>query len=157
MPTNHASAPIPLSQQLPSNPNHVRKDTIQAGPSSDSEPSNALPQIKVIEHPTLSKSKEKWQIVNRKRIRNMDEQEHPNAKKTGNNYLQHNGMETNEFNLNFTARQANTIHKYKDLKLKITNCNANIYFNRQCLTRDLSQTALTKSKSPTHHPPPSPP
>jgi hypothetical protein len=44
-------------------------------------------------------------------------------------------MDPFNFNLKFTARQANTIHKYKDLKLKITNCNANIHFNRQCLAK----------------------
>jgi hypothetical protein len=81
MPTNHESTSIALSQQLPSNPTHAHKDPTQAGPSSDSGPLNASFQIKVIEHSTSSQSKEKWQTVNRKRIRNLDEQEHPNAKK----------------------------------------------------------------------------
>jgi hypothetical protein len=44
----------------------------------------------------------------------------------------HNGIDPLNFNIKFTVRQANTIHKYKDLKLKFINCNANIYFNRQC-------------------------
>jgi len=81
MPTKHESAPIPLSQQMTSNPTHVHKDTSLAGPSRDTEPPNASLQIKVVEHPTLSQSKEKWQTINRKRIRNMDEQDHPHAKK----------------------------------------------------------------------------
>jgi hypothetical protein len=35
--------------------------------------------------------------------------------------------------LNFIASQAITSHKYKSLRIKLMNCNANIHFNKQCL------------------------
>jgi hypothetical protein len=55
-------------------------------------------------------------------------------------------MDPLNYNLKFTARQANTIHKYKDLKLKIMNCNANIYFNRQCLIKRVTPNYANKIK-----------
>jgi hypothetical protein len=63
MPRNHESAPIPLSQQITSNPTHVHKGTSLAGPSRGSEPPNASLQIKVIEHLILSQPPKKWQRV----------------------------------------------------------------------------------------------
>jgi hypothetical protein len=42
-------------------------------------------------------------------------------------------MDLNDLKLKFLARQANVIHLYKNLKVKLTNCNANTYFNRQCM------------------------
>jgi len=82
IPANHESAPILLSQPMTSNSTYAHKDTSIAGTSRDSDPPSTSLQIHVIEQPTQSQTKEKWHAVNRKRIRNMDEQEHPNAKKT---------------------------------------------------------------------------
>jgi hypothetical protein len=49
-------------------------------------------------------------------------------------------MDSNEFNIKFHARQAFAIFKYKNLKAKLVNCNANIYFNRTyiCQSNSLS-------------------
>jgi hypothetical protein len=44
-------------------------------------------------------------------------------------------MEPQLFAIKYVARQANSIHTYKDLKLRLTYCNANIFFNRECLNR----------------------
>ena len=62
-------------------------------------------------------------------------------------------------NIKIHASQAKTIHNYKSLKLKVLNCNANIYFNKQCLNKNIiptyakikiniknSSTAATKTK-----------
>jgi hypothetical protein len=46
-------------------------------------------------------------------------------------------MDPNDSNIKFLACQATSIHAYKRLKVKLTNCNANIYFNRQCLIRKI--------------------
>jgi hypothetical protein len=46
----------------------------------------------------------------------------------------HNGMDLNDSNLKFLTRQTNAIHAYNNLKVKLTNCKANTYFNRQCLS-----------------------
>jgi hypothetical protein len=46
---------------------------------------------------------------------------------------QHNGMYSENLDIRFFACQANTIYKYKNLKVKPINWNANIHFNRQCL------------------------
>jgi hypothetical protein len=50
---------------------------------------------------------------------------------------QHNGMDSKNLNIKFFARQANTIYKYKNLKVKLTNCNENTHLNRNtgCVTR----------------------
>jgi hypothetical protein len=40
-------------------------------------------------------------------------------------------------NLKFNARQAASIYVYKNLKMKIINCNVNTYFNRQCLNKKI--------------------
>ena len=83
-PTNHISAPIPLSQQTTSNPTQTNTDTSLNGSFRDSDPTSASLQTKVLKHPTLPQSAETWQTVSRRRIRNMDEQEHPKKK---NNWL----------------------------------------------------------------------
>jgi hypothetical protein len=36
------------------------------------------------------------------------------------------------------ASQASSINKYMNTKLKLLNCNANIYFNRTCLDLNLT-------------------
>jgi hypothetical protein len=47
----------------------------------------------------------------------------------------HNGMEP--LKLKFNARQAIATHTYKNLEMKVMNCNANIYFDRQCLNKKI--------------------
>jgi hypothetical protein len=37
--------------------------------------------------------------------------------------------------MKFIPSQAKTINKYKGLRLKIINCNANILFNKQCIAK----------------------
>jgi hypothetical protein len=39
--------------------------------------------------------------------------------------------------LKFNARQAASIYAYKNLKMKVINCNAKTYFNRQCLNKKI--------------------
>ena len=43
-------------------------------------------------------------------------------------------------NFKIHASQAQTIHNYKNLKLKVLNCNANIYFNKLCLNKNIIPT-----------------
>jgi hypothetical protein len=38
----------------------------------------------------------------------------------------------------FIASQATSIYKYKNLRLKLLNCNANIYYNKQCLAHGVT-------------------
>ena len=45
------------------------------------------------------------------------------------------------------ASQASSINRYKNLRLKLLQCNANIYFNRQCLTHKVTPT-YTKIRVP---------
>jgi hypothetical protein len=52
-------------------------------------------------------------------------------------WYQLNGINSENFNIKFFARQANTIYKYKNLEVKLINYNANIYFNRQCLNKHI--------------------
>jgi len=40
-------------------------------------------------------------------------------------------------NIKFIASQAKHIYQYKSLKSKILKCNANIFFNKQCLAKNL--------------------
>jgi hypothetical protein len=35
------------------------------------------------------------------------------------------------------ASQSHSINRYKDLKIKLINCNANILFNKQCITENI--------------------
>jgi len=44
-------------------------------------------------------------------------------------------METIKFKLK--ASQARSIYQYKKLKIKLLNCNADIFFNKQCLTKKI--------------------
>jgi len=37
--------------------------------------------------------------------------------------------------IKFIASQAKSIHHYKSLRSKILKCNANIFFNKQCLAK----------------------
>jgi hypothetical protein len=37
--------------------------------------------------------------------------------------------------IKFVARQASSINVYKNLRSKTLKCNANIYFNKQCLLK----------------------
>ena len=37
----------------------------------------------------------------------------------------------------FAGSQARSIHQYKNLRIKVLKCNANIFFNRQCLSRKI--------------------
>jgi hypothetical protein len=57
-------------------------------------------------------------------------------------------MDPNDSNFKFLARQATSIHAYKNLKVKLTNCNANVYFNRQCLIRKIVPLYAKKIKIP---------
>jgi hypothetical protein len=50
---------------------------------------------------------------------------------------QHNRIDSNEYNIKLHACQAFINFKYKNLKAKLVNCNANIYFNRQCLDKHI--------------------
>ena len=43
-------------------------------------------------------------------------------------------------NIKIHASQSKTIYNYKSLKLKVLNCNANIYFNKQCLNNNFIPT-----------------
>jgi hypothetical protein len=45
----------------------------------------------------------------------------------------HNGMAS----FTFTASQARSIHQYKKLKIKVLKCNADILFNKQCLSKKI--------------------
>jgi len=81
-PTNHILASLSHSQQTISNPTQTHTDTSLNGSFRDSDPTSASLQTKVLNHPTLPQSAETWQNVSRKRIRNMDEQQHLHAKKT---------------------------------------------------------------------------
>jgi len=47
-------------------------------------------------------------------------------------------MENAKTTVKFVASQAKSMHRYKSLRYKILKCNANIYFNRQCLTKNLT-------------------
>ena len=80
--TTHASAPMPHSQHLTSiqTPKHI--DIPSKGSPKDSDTTSATPQPMVPEHPPQLHLTETWQTVTRKRTRNTEEQEHPNAKKT---------------------------------------------------------------------------
>ena len=42
-------------------------------------------------------------------------------------------METIKFK--FMASQARSIYHYKKLKIKVLKCNADIYFNKECLAK----------------------
>jgi len=44
-------------------------------------------------------------------------------------------MEAVQFN--FKASQARSICHYKRLKIKVLKCNADIYFNKQCLIKKI--------------------
>ena len=37
----------------------------------------------------------------------------------------------------FTVSQARSIYQYKNLKVKVLKCCADIFFNRQCLTKKI--------------------
>ena len=39
--------------------------------------------------------------------------------------------------LKFIASQARSIHQHKNLKTKVLKCCAHIFFNRQCLTKNI--------------------
>jgi len=39
--------------------------------------------------------------------------------------------------LKFIASQARSIHQYKNLKIKVLKCCADIFFNRRCLTKKI--------------------
>jgi len=41
-------------------------------------------------------------------------------------------------NIKFIASQAKSIHRYKSLRSKVLICNANIFFNKECLTKNLT-------------------
>jgi hypothetical protein len=41
-------------------------------------------------------------------------------------------------NIKFIASQAKQIYRYKSLKTKILKCNANVFFNKQCLNKNLT-------------------
>ena len=49
-----------------------------------------------------------------------------------------NGMEYQKVKV--IASQARFIYQYKNLRLKLMNCNANIYFNKQCLVHKVTPT-----------------
>jgi hypothetical protein len=40
------------------------------------------------------------------------------------------------------------IHEYENLKRKLYNCNANIYFNQQCHRKKKTKTKLRQNKNP---------
>jgi len=39
--------------------------------------------------------------------------------------------------IKFLASQAKSIYQYKSLRFKILKCNADIFFNRQCLAKNM--------------------
>jgi hypothetical protein len=47
---------------------------------------------------------------------------------------QHNGLN----NIRFIVSQAKHIYRYKSLKTKILKCNANIFFNKQYLNKNVT-------------------
>jgi len=47
-------------------------------------------------------------------------------------------MENAKTTIKFVASQAKSMHHYKSLTSKILKYNSNIYFNRQCLTKNLT-------------------
>jgi hypothetical protein len=46
---------------------------------------------------------------------------------------QHNGMEGTKF----IANQAKSIYHYKSIRFKVLKCNADIFFNKKCLTKNI--------------------
>jgi len=45
-------------------------------------------------------------------------------------------METIQFRIQ--ASQAHSIYQYKKWKIKVLKCNADIFFNKQCLTKHIT-------------------
>ena len=43
----------------------------------------------------------------------------------------HNGMAP----FKFAASEARSVHQYKKLKIKLLKCNADIFFNKHCLSK----------------------
>jgi len=41
------------------------------------------------------------------------------------------------FKLKLKASQARSVYQYKKLRIKVLNCNADIFFNKQCLTKKI--------------------
>jgi len=81
-PTNQVSVSSSHSPQLTSilTQKHIDKPINESPRVSDT--TGASLQTKVPEHPTQPHSTEIWQTVSKKRTRNIEEQEHPNAKRT---------------------------------------------------------------------------
>jgi len=48
--------------------------------------------------------------------------------------LKHNRMAS----IKFIASQACTVNQYKNIRLKVLKCCANIYFNKQCLIKKIT-------------------
>jgi hypothetical protein len=44
----------------------------------------------------------------------------------------------------FVASQARSIYQYKSIRTKILKCNAEIFFNRQCLAKNVSPNEFIK-------------
>ena len=50
--------------------------------------------------------------------------------------------------IKFIASQAKSIHYYKSLRSKILKCNANIFFNKQCLAKSITPNYAKKKFQP---------
>jgi hypothetical protein len=80
--TNQVPVPSPHSQQLTTiqTQKHIDKPFHESPRDSDSTSASLQTTTQV--HPTQPHSTEKWQNISKKRSRNIEEQEHPNAKRT---------------------------------------------------------------------------
>jgi len=52
--------------------------------------------------------------------------------------------------IKFTVSQAKSINQYKNLRTKIMKCCANIYFNRQCLKKEIDPKYANIKALPLH-------
>lgn len=78
---NQPSTPQSLPQQTAMDLTQAHTDTSQKGYSGNTDSTRAM-QGRTPNQPGLPQSSESWLTVSRKRIRNVDEHDHPHAKKT---------------------------------------------------------------------------
>jgi hypothetical protein len=71
-----------FSQPIASQQTYSQRAELHAGQSRDSMPLLTTTHVQSAEQPTSLHSNDQWQTVSRKRYRNVDDHEPPNAKKT---------------------------------------------------------------------------
>ena len=82
--THVQSGPVmhSISQPMTSHQTYPQRDTPHTGQSSDSMSLLTTPHAQSTEQPSSPHSNDQWHTVNRKRHRNVEDHESPNAKKT---------------------------------------------------------------------------